>query len=215
MLSRLASLSFYNALIVNECKVWHLFHTFKSSRCASFRAHLTWAFSQPTLQYRKAPDGSIRKVEAQKQFVEAMSHRMHVDHSMKLIGKLLFGIERGPEVLNTVRPVGLPLVDDWKCLKKMVIFLILSLSFIVLFCLATYKDVLFYTGENFWDTLWITSQYGMKHVFPCKCLQCWNSDRTDDWGISTSLCQHSFWSLELSSERVQCINIRMCKILKA
>ncbi|XP_022750111.1 vacuolar-processing enzyme-like [Durio zibethinus] len=71
-------------------------------------------------KYRKAPDGSIRKVEAQKQFVEAMSHRMHVDHSMKLIGKLLFGIERGPEVLNTVRPAGQPLVDDWKCLKKMV-----------------------------------------------------------------------------------------------
>ncbi|XWS17660.1 hypothetical protein CRYUN_Cryun33cG0086700 [Craigia yunnanensis] len=71
-------------------------------------------------KYRKAPDGSIRKVEAQKQFVEAMSHRMHVDNSMKLIGKLLFGIERGPEVLNTVRPAGRPLVDDWKCLKKMV-----------------------------------------------------------------------------------------------
>ncbi|XVE53920.1 hypothetical protein DITRI_Ditri03aG0040600 [Diplodiscus trichospermus] len=71
-------------------------------------------------KFRKAPDGSLRKVEAQKQFVEAMSHRMHVDHSMKLIGKLLFGIERGPEVLNTVRPAGQPLVDDWKCLRKMV-----------------------------------------------------------------------------------------------
>ncbi|XVF35368.1 hypothetical protein REPUB_Repub18cG0139600 [Reevesia pubescens] len=71
-------------------------------------------------KYRKAPDGSARKVEAQKQFVEAMSHRMHIDHSIKLIGKLLFGIERGPEVLTTARPAGQPLVDDWKCLKKMV-----------------------------------------------------------------------------------------------
>ncbi|TYI76855.1 hypothetical protein E1A91_D06G105800v1 [Gossypium mustelinum] len=71
-------------------------------------------------KYRKAPEGSVRKTEAQKQFVEAMSHRMHIDHSVKLIGKLLFGIERGLEVLNTVRPAGQPLVDDWKCLKKMV-----------------------------------------------------------------------------------------------
>ena len=115
----------------------HFFHAFESSRFASFRAHLTQAFSKPTLQYRKAPDGSVRKVEAQKQFLEAMSHRMHIDHSMKLIGKLLFGIERGPEVLNTVRPAGQPLVDDWKCLKKMVIFLILSLSSVALFRLAT------------------------------------------------------------------------------
>ncbi|KAA3457979.1 vacuolar-processing enzyme [Gossypium australe] len=71
-------------------------------------------------KYRKAPDGSVRKVEAQKQVMEAMSHRMHVDNSIQLIGKLLFGVERGPEVLNTVRPTGQPLVDDWKCLKKMV-----------------------------------------------------------------------------------------------
>ncbi|MBA0694049.1 hypothetical protein Goari_004382 [Gossypium aridum] len=71
-------------------------------------------------KYRKAPEGSVRKTEAQKQFVEAMSHRMHTDHSVKLIGKLLFGIERGLEVLNTIRPAGQPLVDDWKCLKKMV-----------------------------------------------------------------------------------------------
>ncbi|KAH7574316.1 hypothetical protein JRO89_XS03G0281500 [Xanthoceras sorbifolium] len=71
-------------------------------------------------KYRKAPEGSNRKVVAQKQFVEAMSHRMHLDHSIKLIGKLLFGIEKGPEVLNTVRPVGKPLVDDWDCLKSLV-----------------------------------------------------------------------------------------------
>ena len=74
------------------------------------------------MQYRKAPEGSSRKVEAQKQFVEAMSHRMHIDHSIKLIGKLLFGIEKASEVLNTVRPAGQPLVDDWVCLKTLVKF---------------------------------------------------------------------------------------------
>ena len=62
------------------------------------------------------------KIEAQKQFVEAMSHRMHIDNSVKLIGKLLFGIEKGPEVLNTVQPVGQPLVEDWDCLKTLVYY---------------------------------------------------------------------------------------------
>lgn len=57
-----------------------------------------------------------------------MSHRMHIDHSMKLIGKLLFGIEKASEVLNTIRPVGQPLVDDWVCLKTLVIFAVLSLT---------------------------------------------------------------------------------------
>ncbi|KAF5743206.1 vacuolar processing enzyme a [Tripterygium wilfordii] len=71
-------------------------------------------------KYRKAPEGSPRKVEAQKQFMEAMSHRVHIDHSVKLIGKLLFGIEKGPEVLNAVRPAGQPLTDNWDCLKSMV-----------------------------------------------------------------------------------------------
>ncbi|GLT57227.1 hypothetical protein SLA2020_302150 [Shorea laevis] len=89
-------------------------------------------------KYCKAPEGSVRKAEAQTQFVEAMSHRMHIDHSMKLIGKLLFGIERGPEVLQTVRPAGQPLVDDWDCLKKMV-----------------------RTFETHCGSL---SQYGMKHM---------------------------------------------------
>ena len=47
---------------------------------------------------------------------------MHVDNSMEMIGKLLFGIEKGPEVLKAIRPVGQPLVDDWDCLKTLVEF---------------------------------------------------------------------------------------------
>ncbi|KAA8521302.1 hypothetical protein F0562_011952 [Nyssa sinensis] len=89
-------------------------------------------------KFRKAPEGSPRKIEAQKQFVEAMSHRMHVDNSIKMIGKLLFGIEKGPEVLKTVRPAGQPLVDDWDCLKALV-----------------------RTFETHCGSL---SQYGMKHM---------------------------------------------------
>ena len=53
-----------------------------------------------------------------------MSHRMHIDNSVKLIGKLLFGIEKGSEILNSVRPAGHPLADDWDCLKSLVNFYI-------------------------------------------------------------------------------------------
>ncbi|KAF3574079.1 hypothetical protein F2Q69_00062592 [Brassica cretica] len=71
-------------------------------------------------KYKKAPEDSARKAEAQKQVLEAMSHRLHVDNSVLLIGKLLFGISEGPAVLNKVRPCGKPLVDDWDCLKTLV-----------------------------------------------------------------------------------------------
>ncbi|XP_061374951.1 vacuolar-processing enzyme-like [Gastrolobium bilobum] len=89
-------------------------------------------------KFRKAPEGSTRKAAAEKEVLEAMSHRMHIDNSMKLIGKLLFGIEKGSEVLSSVRPAGQPLVDDWDCLKTLV-----------------------RTFETHCGSL---SQYGMKHM---------------------------------------------------
>ncbi|PIN16844.1 Asparaginyl peptidase [Handroanthus impetiginosus] len=89
-------------------------------------------------KFRKAPEGSTRKFEAQKQLSEAMARRTHVDNSIQLIGKLLFGLEKGPQVLKSVRPAGQPLVDDWSCLKSMV-----------------------RTFETHCGSL---SQYGMKHM---------------------------------------------------
>ncbi|KAK7410125.1 hypothetical protein VNO78_00663 [Psophocarpus tetragonolobus] len=89
-------------------------------------------------KFRKAPVGSSRKAAAEKQILEAMSHRMHIDDSMKLVGKLLFGIEKGQELLSSVRPAGQPLVDDWDCLKTLV-----------------------RTFETHCGSL---SQYGMKHM---------------------------------------------------
>nr|GLL38021.1 cysteine protease [Ipomoea trifida] len=71
-------------------------------------------------KFRNAQEGSARKSEAQKQFTEAITHRTHLDNSIALVGKLLFGIEKGPEVLTSVRATGLPLVDDWSCLKSYV-----------------------------------------------------------------------------------------------
>ncbi|CAL5204841.1 unnamed protein product [Lathyrus oleraceus] len=89
-------------------------------------------------KFRKAPQGSPRKIAAEKQVLEAMSHRLHIDDSIKLIGKLLFGMKKGPEVLTSVRPAGQPLVDDWDCLKTLV-----------------------RTFETYCGSL---SQYGMKHM---------------------------------------------------
>ncbi|KAK7310729.1 hypothetical protein RJT34_08424 [Clitoria ternatea] len=108
-----------------------------------------WQSSKPSNQrdadlihfwhkFHKAPEGSAHKNIAQKQVLEVMSHRMHIDNSVQLIGKLLFGIEKGPETLNKVRPVGSVLVDDWGCLKNMV-----------------------KTFETHCGSL---SQYGMKHM---------------------------------------------------
>ncbi|WP_227645565.1 hypothetical protein, partial [Klebsiella pneumoniae] len=78
------------------------------------------------------------KAEAQKQFTEAISHRVHIDNSIALVGKLLFGIEKGPKVLGNIRDAGQPLVDDWTCLKSFV-----------------------RTFERHCGSL---SQYGMKHM---------------------------------------------------
>nr|AXQ06495.1 legumain [Vriesea carinata] len=89
-------------------------------------------------KFRSLPEGSSKKVKAQKQLLEVMSHRLHVDNSIELIGKLLFGAEEGSKALTAVRPAGLPLVDDWDCLKSMV-----------------------RTFETYCGSL---SQYGMKHM---------------------------------------------------
>ncbi|XP_064992533.1 vacuolar-processing enzyme-like [Musa acuminata AAA Group] len=72
------------------------------------------------LKYQKAREGSSHKRNAQKELLEVISHRLHVDNSIEFIGKLLFSSKQGSEVLKTVRPAGQPLVDDWSCLKSMV-----------------------------------------------------------------------------------------------
>ncbi|KAJ4749898.1 Vacuolar-processing enzyme [Rhynchospora pubera] len=71
-------------------------------------------------KYKRSAVGSSEKIQAHKNLVEVMSHRLHVDQSVELIGNLLFGTEEGSNILNAVRPSGMPLVDDWACLKSMV-----------------------------------------------------------------------------------------------
>uniref|UniRef100_A0A2N9H3Q4 Legumain prodomain domain-containing protein n=1 Tax=Fagus sylvatica TaxID=28930 RepID=A0A2N9H3Q4_FAGSY len=71
-------------------------------------------------KYHKAPVGSHKKLEAQKQLHDEISYRKHVDYSVNHIGKLLFGNGNSSKVLETVRPTGQPVVDDWNCFKMLV-----------------------------------------------------------------------------------------------
>ncbi|KAL0908077.1 hypothetical protein M5K25_022546 [Dendrobium thyrsiflorum] len=89
---------------------------FKSSAVSQRDADIVYYW----LEFCNSPEGSSKKLDAQKELLDIMTHRMHVDKSINLIGKLLFGLEKGIEVLSAVRPTGQPLVDDWACLKSMV-----------------------------------------------------------------------------------------------
>lgn len=70
------------------------------------------------LQYQTSVDGSRKKYDILKELTETTRYRKHLDASVELIGTVLFG--PATEVLNSVREPGLPLVDDWECLKSMV-----------------------------------------------------------------------------------------------
>lgn len=71
-------------------------------------------------RYHKSKVGSTAKAEAELDLMRILSHRMYIDKSVDLVGRLLFGVEAGPTTLSAVRPDGLPLTDDWACLKSMV-----------------------------------------------------------------------------------------------
>uniref|UniRef100_A0A7N0ZTJ2 Legumain prodomain domain-containing protein n=1 Tax=Kalanchoe fedtschenkoi TaxID=63787 RepID=A0A7N0ZTJ2_KALFE len=72
------------------------------------------------LRYEQAQDGSEEKNKIMKQIMDTMKHRSHIDGSVSMIGALLFGPTSSHSVLNSVRAPGLPIVDDWACLKSMV-----------------------------------------------------------------------------------------------
>ncbi|KAL4018969.1 hypothetical protein IC575_022601 [Cucumis melo] len=88
--------------------------------------------------YRKFEDGTNEKAQILEEIRETVTHRSHLDGSIRMIGFLLFGPEKGSNVLDDVRASGLPLVDDWECLKSMVRVL-----------------------ESYCGSL---TQYGMKHM---------------------------------------------------
>ncbi|PHT38562.1 Vacuolar-processing enzyme [Capsicum baccatum] len=71
-------------------------------------------------KYRDAPEGSDEHFEARARLIEIVAHKSQVDNSVKHLGEILFGVEYGRETLQSVRPVGQPLVDNWDCLKSYV-----------------------------------------------------------------------------------------------
>ncbi|XP_028549614.1 vacuolar-processing enzyme gamma-isozyme-like isoform X1 [Dendrobium catenatum] len=71
-------------------------------------------------EFLNSPEGSSEKLDAQKELLDILTLRVHVDNSINLIGKLLFGSEKGIQVLSAVQKTGQPLVDDLACLKSMI-----------------------------------------------------------------------------------------------
>ena len=64
----------------------------------------------------------MEKERAKKELEDVLSHRNHVDSTIKAIGTSLFGGNQGFQMLtNTLRSTGQPIVDDWNCFKSMVI----------------------------------------------------------------------------------------------
>lgn len=70
--------------------------------------------------YKKLKEGTEEKAELLKLITDVMLHRKHLDGSLDIIGLVLFGPAKGPSVLKSKRGHGLPLADDWDCLKSMV-----------------------------------------------------------------------------------------------
>ncbi|KAK3041062.1 hypothetical protein RJ639_026859 [Escallonia herrerae] len=71
-------------------------------------------------RYKTSKEKAEKKAKILEQITETMKHRIHLDGSVDTIGVLLFGPEKGPSTLGSVRNRGLPLVDDWGCLKSTV-----------------------------------------------------------------------------------------------
>ncbi|KAM0919296.1 hypothetical protein ACQ4PT_008231 [Festuca glaucescens] len=70
--------------------------------------------------WKRLNGGSEEKLRVLREIKETVVHTKHLDSSVDFIGKLVFGFENGPSVLEAPRSPGQPLVDDWDCLKKMV-----------------------------------------------------------------------------------------------
>lgn len=82
------------------------------------------------MQYKRMGDNNAEsKAELLKEITDTMLHRQHLDSSINAIGVHLFGSKNGSNILKSVRKPGLPLVDDWHCLKSMVSKLIVSDDF--------------------------------------------------------------------------------------
>lgn len=71
-------------------------------------------------KYKNAKEGSSRKMQALEEINKMSSERAHIDRSIDIIDKLLAGRVNKQSFFKGERRKGLPLVDDWDCLKAMV-----------------------------------------------------------------------------------------------
>ncbi|KAL6495118.1 hypothetical protein OROGR_030800 [Orobanche gracilis] len=71
-------------------------------------------------RYKKLEHSGEKKAQLLKLITDTVMYREHLDGSVNVIGLVLFGPEKGPLVLKSVRGRDLPLADDWDCLKSMV-----------------------------------------------------------------------------------------------
>eukprot|EP00850_Spirogloea_muscicola_P018295 SM000166S02476 [mRNA] locus=s166:79817:83389:- [translate_table: standard] len=70
-------------------------------------------------KYMGAKEGT-EKSRSLSELDNVISTRRHLDHSVEMLGDLLFGSANTLSPYRIVRPPGQPLVDDWDCLKRMV-----------------------------------------------------------------------------------------------
>ncbi|XP_024525527.1 vacuolar-processing enzyme beta-isozyme [Selaginella moellendorffii] len=71
-------------------------------------------------KYKNSKENSLEKSKALQEFLDVIGRRTQIDRSVELVGSVLLGSESASQILNSVRPEGHPLVDNWDCLKEMV-----------------------------------------------------------------------------------------------
>ena len=72
------------------------------------------------LQYNNLPNDSD-KAKILKRIEETTAQRRHLDDSISMIGNVLFDSVNANSITKRARVPGSPVVDDWDCLKSMVI----------------------------------------------------------------------------------------------
>ncbi|KAK1684402.1 hypothetical protein QYE76_045250 [Lolium multiflorum] len=72
----------------------------------------TAATHQSKSRYEQLKGESEEKLRVLREIKETVVHRKHFDSSVNFIGKLLFGFENGPSMLEAPRSSGQPVVDD-------------------------------------------------------------------------------------------------------
>lgn len=70
--------------------------------------------------YKKSSES--KRDEIFKKITQTLRHMAHLDSSIDMIGVLLLGPINDRSIVHAVRGHGLPLVDDWSCLKSTVHF---------------------------------------------------------------------------------------------